>query len=96
MTQEAIVISLAINGIIELVKKFLPSSINSKVYAIIAIVISLGAGITFSIISKYSFAEGFRFTSYILGLSQTTYNFLLESMKDFAAAKVKKEINDAN
>jgi len=96
MTQEAIVISLVINGIVELVKKLLPSSINSKIYVIIAVAVSIGIGIAFSIINGYNFVEGFKFTSYVLGLSQSSYNFLLESIRDFSVSKVKKEINEQN
>ena len=74
-------ITLVVVGLMEAVKVFLPKDFNPKITAIISLSLSLIITIGFGIIAKFSVLDIIVNTVGVLGLVQTSYNFVLKLLK---------------
>ena len=74
-------ISIVVVGIMEVVKKFLPENVNAKVTS----AISLGLGILFpvgyGIVTKTAPLSIIMYAVGVVGLTQTSYNFVFKLLK---------------
>jgi len=74
-------ITLVVVGLMEAVKVFLPKDFSPKITAIISLSLSLIITIGFGIIAKFSVLDIIVNTVGVLGLVQTSYNFVLKLLK---------------
>ena len=74
-------ITLVVVGLMEAVKVFLPKDFSPKITAIISLSLSLIITIGFGIIAKFSVLDIIVNTVSVLGLVQTSYNFVLKLLK---------------
>lgn len=74
-------ISAVVVGLMEAVKVFLPKDFSPKITAIISLALSLIVAVGFGIIAKFSVLDIIVNTVGVLGLVQTSYNFVLKLLK---------------
>lgn len=74
-------ITLVVVGLMEAVKVFLPKDFSPKITTIISLSLSLIITIGFGIIAKFSVLDIIVNTVGVLGLVQTSYNFVLKLLK---------------
>lgn len=74
-------ISLIVIGLMEVVKNFLPENLNKKITTTISLVIGIAIPVGFGIVSKSGIIEIVLTTFGVVGLTQTTYNFILKLFK---------------
>ena len=86
-------ISLIVIGLMEVVKNFLPENVNKKITTIISLVIGVVIPVGFGIVSKSGVVEIVLTTIGVVGLTQTTYNFILKLLKTLID-KIKATITD--
>lgn len=89
-----LIASMAAVGVTELIKNYLPENVNNKVVATIALVLSAGAGVGFGFLQKMDVTTMVVNTIAVIGLSQTSYNFVLKLLKSFID-KIKAKVEDA-
>jgi hypothetical protein len=86
-------ISLIVIGLMEVVKNFLPENVNKKITTIISLAIGIVIPVGFGIVSKSGIIEIVLTTIGVVGLTQTTYNFILKLLKTLID-KIKATITD--
>lgn len=74
-------ISAVVVGLMEAIKVFLPKDFNAKITAIISLALSFIVAVGFGIIAKFSVLDIVVNTVGVLGLVQTSYNFVLKLLK---------------
>lgn len=81
-------------GLVELVKNFLPESTNSKVLTLISLVISAALPIVYGIAMKQGVLKPVVSTLGVVGLTQTSYDFVFKLLKS-AIEKLKTKVTEA-
>lgn len=91
-------ISVVVVGIMEVVKKFLPENVNAKVVSAISLVIGILLPIGYGIATKTAPLNIAMNTVGVVGLTQTSYNFvfklfkaLIEKLKSNVVKELTKE-----
>ena len=91
-------ISVVVVGIMEVVKKFLPENVNAKVVSAISLVIGILLPIGYGIATKTALLNIAMNTVGVVGLTQTSYNFvfklfkaLIEKLKSNVVKELTKE-----
>ena len=91
-------ISVVVVGIMEVVKKFLPENVNAKVVSAISLVIGILLPIGYGIATKTALLNIAMNTIGVVGLTQTSYNFvfklfkaLIEKLKSNVVKKLTEE-----
>lgn len=74
-------ISAVVVGLMEAIKVFLPKDFSAKITAIISLALSVIVAVGFGIIAKFSVLDIIVNTVGVLGLVQTSYNFVLKLLK---------------
>lgn len=74
-------ISAVVVGLMEAIKVFLPKDFNAKITTIISLALSFIVAVGFGIIAKFSVLDIVVNTVGVLGLVQTSYNFVLKLLK---------------
>ena len=74
-------ISVVVVGIMEVVKKFLPENVNAKVVSAISLVIGILLPIGYGIATKTALLNIAMNTVGVVGLTQTSYNFVFKLFK---------------
>ncbi len=88
-------ISIVVVGIMEVVKKFLPENVNAKVVSAISLVIGILLPIGYGIATKTALLNIAMNTVGVVGLTQTSYNFVFKLFKaliEKLKANVAKEL----
>lgn len=71
--------TIAVVGVVELLKNFLPENINGKILAVISLVLSAVAGVGMSLVlGDKAPLNVVANTAAVVGLVQTSYNFILK------------------
>lgn len=80
-------IAVVVAGVTEYLKNFLPEKVKSsnKVLAVIAGLISTGAGIAFSLYKGFSVPTTIIYVIVMIGVVQTCYNVLIQTFKAVVA-----------
>lgn len=91
-------ISIVVVGIMEVMKKFLPENVNAKVTSAISLGLGILLPIGYGIITKTSPLSIIMYAVGVVGLTQTSYNFvfkllkaLIEKLKTNVAKELTKE-----
>lgn len=91
-------ISIVVVGIMEVVKKFLPENVNAKVTSAISLGLGILLPIGYGIVTKIAPLSIIMYAVGVVGLTQTSYNFvfklfkaLIEKLKSSIIEKVTKE-----
>lgn len=91
-------ISVVVVGIMEVVKKFLPENVNAKVVSAISLIIGILLPIGYGIATKTALLNIAMNTVGVVGLTQTSYNFvfklfkaLIEKLKSNVVKELTKE-----
>lgn len=87
-------VSLVVIGLMELVKNYLPSNTSSKVSSAISLGLALAVSISFGILKGDGITSTVVNTVAVVGLTQTSYNFVLKLLKA-AIEKLKSNITKA-
>lgn len=74
-------ISVVTVGLMELVKNFLPENTSAKVSSIISLALSVVAPVVYGIFAKWNVLGIVVNTVAVVGLTQTSYNFVLKLLK---------------
>lgn len=74
-------ISVVVVGLMELVKNFLPENTSAKVSSIISLALSVVAPVVYGISAKWNVLGIVVNTVAVVGLTQTSYNFVLKLLK---------------
>ena len=91
-------ISIVVVGIMEVMKKFLPENVNAKVTSAISLGLGILLPIGYGIVTKTTPLSIIMYAVGVVGLSQTSYNFvfkllkaLIEKLKTNVAKELTKE-----
>ena len=91
-------ISIVVVGIMEVVKKFLPENVNAKVTSAISLGLGILLPIGYGIVTKIAPLSIIMYAVGVVGLTQTSYNFvfklfkaLIEKLKSSIIEKVTKK-----
>ena len=91
-------ISIVVVGIMEVVKKFLPENVNAKVTSAISLGLGILLPVGYGIITKTAPLSIVMYAVGVVGLTQTSYNFvfklfkaLIEKLKSSIIEKVTKK-----
>ena len=91
-------ISLVVVGIMEVVKKFLPENVNAKVTSAISLGLGILLPVGYGIVTKTAPLSIIMYAVGVVGLTQTSYNFvfklfkaLIEKLKSSIIEKVTKK-----
>ena len=91
-------ISIVVVGIMEVVKRFLPENVNAKVTSAISLGLGILLPIGYGIVTKIAPLSIIMYTVGVVGLTQTSYNFvfkllkaLIEKLKTNVAKELTKE-----
>ena len=91
-------ISIVVVGIMEVVKKFLPENVNAKVTSAISLGLGILLPIGYGIVTKTAPLSIVMYAVGVVGLTQTSYNFvfklfkaLIEKLKSSIIEKVTKK-----
>ena len=91
-------ISIVVVGIMEAVKKFLPENVNAKVTSAISLGLGILLPIGYGIVTKIAPLSIIMYAVGVVGLTQTSYNFvfklfkaLIEKLKSSIIEKVTKK-----
>ena len=91
-------ISIAVVGIMEVVKKFLPENVNAKVTSAISLGLGILLPVGYGIVTKTAPLSIVVYAVGVVGLTQTSYNFvfklfkaLIEKLKSSIIEKVTKK-----
>lgn len=74
-------ISIVVVGIMEVVKKFLPENINAKVTSAISLGLGILLPIGYGIVTKTAPLSIIMYAVGVVGLTQTSYNFVFKLLK---------------
>lgn len=89
-----LIATIAVVGIMELLKNFLPEDINSKILTGISLGLSIVAGVGFSFaLGVTGVLSIIGNTAAVIGLVQTSYNFVLKLILQIIE-KIKEEISE--
>lgn len=91
-------ISIVVVGIMEVVKKFLPENVNAKVTSAISLGLGILLPVGYGIVTKTAPLSIIIYAVGVVGLTQTSYNFvfklfkaLIEKLKSSIIEKVTKK-----
>ena len=91
-------ISIVVIGIMEVVKKFLPENVNAKVTSAISLGLGILLPVGYGIVTKTAPLSIIMYAVGVVGLTQTSYNFvfklfkaLIEKLKSSIIEKVTKK-----
>lgn len=91
-------ISIVVVGIMEVVKKFLPENVNAKVTSAISLGLGILLPVGYGIVTKTAPLSIIMYAAGVVGLTQTSYNFvfklfkaLIEKLKSSIIEKVTKK-----
>lgn len=91
-------ISIVVVGIMEVVKKFLPENVNTKVTSAISLGLGILLPVGYGIVTKTAPLSIIMYAVGVVGLTQTSYNFvfklfkaLIEKLKANVAKELTKE-----
>ena len=91
-------ISIVVVGIMEVVKKFLPENVNAKVTSAISLGLGILLPVGYGIVTKNAPLSIIIYAVGVVGLTQTSYNFvfklfkaLIEKLKSSIIEKVTKK-----
>ena len=91
-------ISIVVVGIMEVVKKFLPENVNAKVTSAISLGLGILLPVGYGIVTKTAPLSIIMYAVGVVGLTQTSYNFvfkllktLIEKLKSSIIEKVTKK-----
>ena len=91
-------ISIIVVGIMEVVKKFLPENVNAKVTSAISLGLGILLPVGYGIMTKTAPLSIIMYAVGVVGLTQTSYNFvfklfktLIEKLKSSIIEKVTKK-----
>ena len=91
-------ISIVVVGIMEVVKKFLPENVNAKVTSAISLGLGILLPVGYGIVTKTAPLSIVMYAVGVVGLTQTSYNFvfkllktLIEKLKSSIIEKVTKK-----
>ena len=91
-------ISIVVVGIMEVVKKFLPENVNAKVTSAISLGLGILLPVGYGIVTKIAPLSIIMYAVGVVGLTQTSYNFvfklfkaLIEKLKSSIIEKVTKK-----
>ena len=91
-------ISIVVVGIMEVVKKFLPENVNAKVTSAISLGLGILLPVSYGIVTKTAPLSIIMYAVGVVGLTQTSYNFvfklfkaLIEKLKSSIIEKVTKK-----
>ena len=91
-------ISIVVVGIMEVVKRFLPENVNAKVTSAISLGLGILLPIGYGIVTKTAPLSIVMYAVGVVGLTQTSYNFvfklfkaLIEKLKSSIIEKVTKK-----
>ena len=88
-------ISIVVVGIMEVMKKFLPENVNAKVTSAISLGLGILLPVGYGIVTKTAPLSIIMYTVGVVGLTQTSYNFvfkLLKTLIEKLKANVAKEL----
>lgn len=74
-------ISIVVVGIMEVVKKFLPENVNTKVTSAISLGLGILLPIGYGIVTKTAPLSIIMYAVGVVGLTQTSYNFVFKLLK---------------
>lgn len=74
-------ISIVVVGIMEVVKKFLPENVNAKVTSAISLGLGILLPIGYGIVTKTAPLSIIMYAVGVVGLTQTSYNFVFKLLK---------------
>lgn len=74
-------ISIIVVGIMEVVKRFLPENVNAKITSAISLVLGIALPIVYGIIAKTAPRDIVLNAVSVVGLTQTSYNFIFKLSK---------------
>ena len=74
-------ISIVVVGIMEVVKKFLPENVNTKVTSAISLGLGILLPIGYGIVTKIAPLSIIMYAVGVVGLTQTSYNFVFKLLK---------------
>lgn len=74
-------ISIVVVGIMEAVKKFLPENINTKVTSAISLGLGILLPVGYGIVTKTAPLSIIMYAVGVVGLTQTSYNFVFKLLK---------------
>lgn len=74
-------ISIVVVGIMEAVKKFLPENVNAKVTSAISLGLGILLPIGYGIVTKIAPLSIIMYAVGVVGLTQTSYNFVFKLLK---------------
>ena len=74
-------ISIVVVGIMEVVKKFLPENVNAKITSAISLGLGILLPIGYGIITKTAPLNIIMYAVGVVGLTQTSYNFVFKLFK---------------
>ena len=91
-------ISIVVVGIMEVMKKFLPENVNAKVTSAISLGLGILLPVGYGIVTKTAPLSIIMYAVGVVGLTQTSYNFvfklfkaLIEKLKSSIIEKVTKK-----
>ena len=74
-------ISIVVVGIMEVVKKFLPENVNAKVTSAISLGLGILLPVGYGIVTKTAPLSIVMYAIGVVGLTQTSYNFVFKLLK---------------
>lgn len=74
-------ISIVVVGIMEVVKRFLPENVNAKVTSAISLGLGILLPIGYGIVTKIAPLSIIMYAVGVVGLTQTSYNFVFKLLK---------------
>ena len=74
-------ISIVVVGIMEAVKKFLPENVNAKVTSAISLGLGILLPVGYGIVTKTAPLSIIMYAVGVVGLTQTSYNFVFKLLK---------------
>lgn len=74
-------ISIVVVGIMEVVKKFLPENVNAKVTSAISLGLGILLPVGYGIVTKTAPLSIVMYAVGVVGLTQTSYNFVFKLLK---------------
>ena len=74
-------ISIIVVGIMEVVKKFLPENVNAKVTSAISLGLGILLPVGYGIVTKTAPLSIVMYAVGVVGLTQTSYNFVFKLLK---------------
>ena len=86
-------LSIIVVGLMEVTKKYLPKNCNDKIVTAISVAIAIGLTVVYGIAFQFGVLKTIVTTFGVVGLTQTSYNFVFKLLKA-AIEKLKSKKND--